>query len=943
MWVTTTRGRLLASTIACAALAFIGPALAQTTQAQQQAAANDGATPEVDSVVVTATLFRTRTETAAPVTKLTTARTQDEGISNVTDLVRSLPADNSGTLPNAFAGAFAAGASGVALRGLTVNSTLVLTDGMRNANYPIGDDGIRDFVDLNTIPLAVVDRIDVFKDGASAIYGADAIGGVVNVILKPTFQGLEGTVTGGTTQHGGGANYHVDLTAGRGDLGADRYNIYVSAEFDRSDPIVASQRQFPFNTYDLRSLGGADPGDGIPQTNQGSIYGAVAPGYLATPGNLLTGVQTGPWQVLAPGGCGPQGKLTVTPDPAFGGNDRYCAQNLEAATYDQPRQTRYGVYGRATLQFDPRTVGYVSFSYYENDIDRIGGFQQIQASSPTNTNAIALPVTLPNGQLNPNNPFAALGEVAMINFAFPNLIRSWTRTHVYRGVADLRGAAWGWDYEFGLAVEHEDLDLAVVPAVFFPALIAAVTDGAYDFLDPGQTPASVANAILPTLSKVATSDLDSADFHATRALTELSGGPLNFGLGLHAHYEAQSNPELDPGGNYQGSGLDSAFGNRYVLSAYGEADAPVLTTVDLNVAGRFDHYSDFGDAISPKAEIKWTPIHQLALRGTYSMGFRAPSFAEAHTGVFGGFTTLNLNNPGDPIQQAYYLAHGGDGYVAPYLLEGVNIENPHIKPEHSQSFTVGAVAQSTRWISASLDYYYIQKTDLIGPPSSGPALDAYLSGQPLPAGVTVVADRPDPAYPALLPRPLIVAAAYNNNDSLITTGLDLNVRVSAALPYDLKLASDLEFTDILTFRYYQPGLPTFDFVGTQSPYNISSGAGTPKYRMNWLTTVTWRKLSVSATVNYVSGLFMDAADITGNTGCISGLPGNCVSPAFWDVDLHADYKITQRIDAFLNVYNVADASPPFDPINYAAINYNPTYAQAGIVGRAFRLGLHFKY
>ncbi len=272
----TTRGRLLASTMIFGVMALATPTLAQTT-AGQPAAANNSA----PTVVVTGTLFRTRTETAAPVTVLTARKIAVQGITNVTDAIRSIPADNSGTLPNAFSGAFATGASGVALRALTVNSTLVLTDGLRDADYPIGDDGIRDFVDLNTLPLAVVDHIDIDKDGASAIYGADAIGGVVNVILKPTFEGVEGTVEGGTTQHGGGGNYHLDLTVGHGDLDTDHFNVYLSAEYDHIDPILRQPAPIPLQYIQPEALGGGDPGDGIPQTNEGSMFGAVAPGTLA--------------------------------------------------------------------------------------------------------------------------------------------------------------------------------------------------------------------------------------------------------------------------------------------------------------------------------------------------------------------------------------------------------------------------------------------------------------------------------------------------------------------------------------------------------------------------------------------------------------------------------------------------------------------------------------
>lgn len=535
-----------------------------------------------------------------------------------------------------------------------------------------------------------------------------------------------------------------------------------------------------------------------------------------------------------------------------------------------------------------------------------------------------------------------MGEVALINFAFPHFLTEQTSNHVYRGVADLRGTLSGWDYELGLAAEHEDLDYALSGFPYYPALIAAVTDGTFDFLNPSQTPASVENAIQTTVAKVATTDLESVDFRATHPVFDLQGGPLNFGFGLHAHYEAQNNPEINPNGNYEGLGLDHASGNRYVLSAFGEIDAPVFKTLDVNLAGRFDHYSDFGNSFSPKVEIKWTPIRQLALRGTFSTGFRAPSFAEAHTGVVGGFETLNLC-AGDAIQMAYCAAHGGDAYVAPYSLEAINIDNPHIKPEHSQSFTIGFVAQPVPWLSASLDYYYIEKTDLIFPPSPGPALDDYLSGQPLPPGIIVTTDRPDPSDPAGLPRPLSVGAEYDNDNSLITTGLDLDVRVNFGLPYDTRLTSDFSFTDILMFRYKQPGVPTFDYSGTEAPYNLSSGAGTPKYRINWSTTFTWQQLSITATANYVSGMFEDASDITGGTFCISSLPGNCTEAGFWDVDMNVDYKVTKNVDVFLNVYNVGDSLPPIDQINYAGINFNPTYDEAGIIGRAFKVGVHFKY
>ena len=148
-----------------------------------QAAPND--------IVVTGTLFRrANTETASPVTVLTNQNLERAGITNVADAIRSISADNSGSIPTAFAAGFGSGSAGVSLRGLTVNSTLVLIDGVRTTNYPYADDGQRAFVDLNSIPKSTIDRIEVLKDGASSTYGADAIGGVVNIITRKEIKEL---------------------------------------------------------------------------------------------------------------------------------------------------------------------------------------------------------------------------------------------------------------------------------------------------------------------------------------------------------------------------------------------------------------------------------------------------------------------------------------------------------------------------------------------------------------------------------------------------------------------------------------------------------------------------------------------------------------------------------------------------------------------------------
>jgi iron complex outermembrane receptor protein len=171
--------------------------------------------------------------------------------------------------------------------------------------------------------------------------------------------------------------------------------------------------------------------------------------------------------------------------------------------------------------------------------------------------------------------------------------------------------------------------------------------------------------------------------------------------------------------------------------------------------------------------------------------------------------------------------------------------------------------------------------------------------------------------------------------------------VNFDLPGGVKLTSDIDWTDIFHFQYSQPGQPTVDYVGTESPYILSSGAGTPKYRATWTTSLDYGPFNLTTTVYYVSSIKEFALDIA--PGCFSTnaagapIPLNCTVSSFTDVDLSADYKINDKVDVFADMLNVFDTNPPFNPLNYAGVNYNPTYSQAGIVGRFFKFGIHAKF
>ena len=926
-----TRGRLLATTMIAGVATLAGfAANAQTAAPTAQPAATQN--NEVEAVVVTGSLLRrTDSATPSPVTVQTSEQLKAQGITTVADAIRSLSADNSGSVPAAFGNGFAAGATGVALRGLTVNSTLVLTDGLRNASYPLADDGQRSFVDLNSIPFNAVERIETLKDGASSLYGADAIGGVVNIIMKSNFQGMGADLSVGTSQHGGGDQYRFNGEIGHGDLDTDKYNMYLDVEYQLDKRIRIDQRGYPYNTFDLSGIPGGTNDN--PGAGGSTFYGQVKRATMGTPGDISTGVALDGdlWRPLRT--CAADAPLTT----AAGGT--YCAQNVATFGDVQPKQERVGAYGRFTIKPNDDLQAYISASFVQSKTSTTGAPRNISSSTPHNLSNIVLPALLSNGQLNPNNPFAAEGYDALIRYRFSDIPNSANYTNrMARITGGVEGTAADWTYKANLVLAHGWLESANNGFISYNALIDAVKNGTYNFIDPSKNSQAVRDALAPVLAKTSTSDLDAITVQASRDVFNLPGGPAQLGLGGEFRYEAVNDPALNPTNDAQGLGNARTIGNRTVASAFAELGMPVLDNLEVNVSGRYDHYSDFGGNLSPKIGVKYTPIKTVALRATVPKGFRAPSFSESGNSASQGFTNFSFANYPD-----FVAAHGGSEYTKTYSLSNITAANPDLKPEKSTSYTLGAVWAPTRSFSVSLDYYHIKKNDVIAQASAGDAISAYYAGEAIPAGFVVTPDLPDPDAPNALPRILSVSSPYINADSLRTSGLDLNVQNTAYLPADIKWTSNLDATVLFDFKYTQGGT-TYNYVGKQAPYVLSSGAGTPKYRASWSNTFERGPARVTGTLTYVSGLRSIDESYQGDQSCLYGTEDfKCHTKDFYAFDLTGAYDVTDHTTVYADVLNLFDAGPMFNPANYAAVNWNPTYSQSGAVGRYFRVGVRLKY
>ena len=899
---------LLFAPIAGTALAQSAPATNGQDQSQN--------TKQLQTITVTGSaLPRVDTETPSPVTVITAQQIARSGYTTISDVVRSISADNSGSIPNAFTNGFAAGSSGVALRGLTVNSTLVLIDGQRAASYALSDDGQRSFVDLNTIPLAAVERIEVLKDGASSLYGADAIAGVVNIILRPSYQGVEGTADVGNSQHGGGFTKKATFMAGAGDLDKDRYNAYFSVQYEKDNPIWTRDRGFPYNTDDLSSIGGPNPE--VPGNNTGSTVGSI------------TNPATGLLQPLS--NCTPNTHLVTT----SGGS--YCGQSLvNQYTQFQPEMEQGGIYGRFTVKINDTTKAYLSASYMQAKTWTVLQPTQIQNSTPNNTNNITLPVG------NPSNPFDA---PAPINYAFGDIPRGTNYdNHNVRLVGGVQGVMGEWNYNTTATLNHTWLNTDQFGYVSYNALINAINNGTYNFANPSSNSSAIRATLAPGYAKTSTSDLDSLDFNASRSLFDLPGGPAGLALGAQVRHEAQDDPTLNPNFEFQGLGNATTKGSRDVAGVYGEFDMPLLESLEADVSGRFDHYSDVGNNFSPKIGLKWKPLDWVAIRGTYSKGFRAPSFAENGSSSAQGFVTIT---PPDSFQ----ALHGGNAYSStPYSISEYTLANHNIKPEKASNFTFGVVLQPTSWLNASVDYYNIRKNNVITGPDYGSALAAYWANGGTVPGVTITPDLADPQHPGALARPAVLTGEYINANSLKTTGVDVDIQGHWDFG-SVKYITELQGTQIFQWKMILPGGIVQSYVGTQGPYNLSSGAGTPRTKGSWSNTVMYGPLTVTGTLYYTSGYQEIAEDVgVGPGSCLfynaagtAFMPSNCRVGSFYDFDLTGSYNINDHLAITASLFNVFDRKAPFDPANYAANNYNPTYTQSGVVGRFWNVGVKVKF
>lgn len=978
------------------------PAFAQdTTAAPLPSAPAPADDTSQQDVVVTGSLIRnSATATAAPINTLSAQDFVTRGQNTIAEALQTIPANGAGTMTRAWNSfGFATGATAVSLRGLTTGNTLTLFDGQRSAIYPLGDDGQRSFVDLNTIPQSIVEKVDVLQDGASSTYGADAVAGVVNVVIKKEIVGLHANVSAGISEHGDGGEKRADLTYGYGKLSEQGFNIYINGEYQSSNPLYARDRGYPYNTNDYsRVCNGA----GNCLTNE-TINGIQANGDFGGLGSTrvpvvqpyLNGAPAyedpadprGNFRLLnASAGCRDLKAVTLTPAQqaaAIGANTptdpQICQQdNINDYLQEIPKQQRYGATAHVTVNVGDRAQAYATGTFYESKTDSsISPLAFANQTAAGGTQFTLSPVILPtyicprgttvdctaaNGTLNPNNPFAAAGQQARVNYRYDLPRRTLSDAKTYRFAGGISGS-FGDNWKYDVNGTYSEVDLRITNKNYLipQRLIDVVNDGSFNFVDPSQNSQAIRDYIAPTNVNNSNSKLWQVQASLSKALFALPGGDLVAAVGGAYRHESVYNPsanapnEVNPADRYYSINSVSTIGSRNVRSGFFEIDAPIFDQLTLNGSGRYDSYSSGQDNFSPKITAIFKPIEQLRFRGTWSRGFRIPSFQEAYGQPTTGYINATVS-PDQPGGAAYIAAHGNNNYAKlPYSYGLTSSGNPNLKPETSTSLTGGVVFEPNRHFAFTVDYYHIKIKGLIGAPDYSGVEEAYYANNGvvnLP-GISVRPGIADPDHPNALPQLGFVEYQYVNTTSETTSGLDFSGTARLPLGHGINLTSRVDATYLINLDQTTPAGVVQKFAGSLSPCNITSCSGAPRWRGSWQNTLDFSgRASLSATAYYTSGYSMASVDYGGDPSDCSASLGSsvytynngdaykCHARRFIDVDMTASVKVGDRFTFYANVLNVFDAKPDFNPgQSYdSGFGYNVAWESQGFIGRFVRFG-----
>lgn len=706
------------------------PAAAATT-APPQAVVPSGNGEEANAetlqrVTVTGSFIRRiDAETALPLTTLGDQDIAISGASTVSDLLSQLPQsaafDNNETStgPNAARGDVAS----INLRGIGSGNTLVLLNGHRIAPFPISSGAVpRLSANINQIPLGAVQRIEVLRDGASATYGSDAVAGVVNAILKKNYDGAEVNLRYGHVQDGGMAVRSANFLFGHNsDDGRTNFMGFLGV-YDRNS-LEARDKDYMQHS-DMRERANSDSTRWDNRSWSGP-YGIFRTGYVDDNGVFhsrdVGGLDDGFFHMEP----GDNGTLVVP-----GWAPRRLRYNYKPNYMLKPETRRYQLFGAFNHHFDNDLEAYVTAFHYKANSYIARSASPVSANSDNNIYVPASNYYNPFGNRfygpGTDHPDTPASDVLIRNYRPTGLGRRGAEvsSNAYQVIAGMRGyfSTWHWDVSAGYGEgKTTDHGLNMISESALRHQLSLSTPDAFNpFGGPGGNSEEVLDAIRYTTWREGTAGLGTVDASMTGQIFELPGGSAQLAVGVQARHETFSD-RRDPGSLADDiiaqSKSANSDGSRDVYSGFAELYIPIFTDLnaipfaqrlELTLAARTEHYSDFGTTTKPKISLAWSPASWLLLRASRSEGFRAPTLAQ----VFVGEVIRRSTGTPDPYR-ADVVGNPRDlGEASRQVIRG---GNPDLGPEQAKGHNFGVVVQPpfAKGLSISFDYFKIRQTDVI--------------------------------------------------------------------------------------------------------------------------------------------------------------------------------------------------------------------------------------
>ncbi|WP_312515262.1 TonB-dependent receptor [Massilia sp.] len=897
------RGILLAG-----AWTTLAGTLGSTAVAQEIAA-------ELPRVEVTGSAIRrVQSETALPVEIISRAEIEKTGVTTAAEILGRVSANVNGLTDGASinVGGDQRGFNSANLRGIGTSSTLVLLNGRRMANFasPGDDSG----VDLNNIPAAALERVEVLLDGASALYGTDAIGGVINFITRKDYQGLELNVYGGKTDEGGAGKRTASISAGKGELERDGYNIFAVADFQRTNALNTSQRSF------------------IPALEVEQRLGHLLSGYTGPANIRLTSNQRDHLQELgftingqpitnrlinlSVPNCAPPANVYL---PAGTGGVDACTYNYMGDTELYPKSEKASLLSRGVIKLGAGHQAYAevaltrSKTWYTGSAARVTGyidFSRVPQLAGTGLD-----------QLDDDYP----GELELrmrLNEAGQRT--SELTSEGMRFVVGMNGTLGGWDYDaaFNHSVNTVK-DKDTHGYVLYNELLEGIADGRINPFGPSSAEgvALLDSIQVNDVVRRARGTLDSFDFKFSRAVTPLAGGDLAVAIGGEARRERNrftpsalllsdniNNDAAPEGGR-------ATSDSRNVAALYGEVLVPFAKQWEAQLSARYDHYQQVGGAASPKIGLSYRPSDALLLRASAGRGFRAPTMTELHRPtVYSATATLP-----DPV----YCATVDNNYAdCADNWDTRRYSNENLKPEKSRQFSLGAVFAAGRHVSASLDYWNIKRTNLISEIG-----DDIILGNLAKYGSLVYRDEDG----------LIdyIELRKENRGAQLARGLDLAVTVRGVDTAIGRFGGRLNGTYVLSSKIQNA--PGDAFVSNLNRF-VTDGVV-----QRWRHTVSfdWDQGPFSSSLQntWSSGYEDQNTAINIDDGSVVA-QNRVKSYSLWD--LSGAYQVNSALKLRVGVQNMFDESPPYSNQAYYFLSgYDPSYTDPR--GRRFYASANYTF